>query len=94
MAKGIQISRVTSANMTHSTKILAVNCKQLSSKIIDPLFLWYVPVGSVKAEPQWEKYPNLSVRSFMTSEKPILGFFSVAKMVYIYVTFLLTLITF
>ena len=36
MAKGIQISRVTSANMTHSTKILAVNRKQLSSDIIDP----------------------------------------------------------
>jgi hypothetical protein len=75
VAKGIQISRVTSANVTHLTKILAVNCKQLSSNIIDPLFLWYLWVGSVKVEPQWEKYPNLSVRSFMTSEKPILGFF-------------------
>jgi hypothetical protein len=40
MAKGIQISRVTSANTTHSTKISAVNSKQLSSNIIDPLFLW------------------------------------------------------
>jgi hypothetical protein len=38
---------VTSANMTHSTKILAVNCKQLSSDIIDPLFLWYLRVRSV-----------------------------------------------
>jgi hypothetical protein len=36
MAKGIQISKVMSANKTHSTKILAVNCKQLSSDIIDP----------------------------------------------------------
>jgi hypothetical protein len=51
MAKDIQISRVTSANTTHLTKILAVNCKQLSSEIIDPLFLWYLHVGSVKAEP-------------------------------------------
>jgi hypothetical protein len=38
MAKGIQISRVTSANTTHSTKISAVNHKQLSSNIIDPIF--------------------------------------------------------
>jgi hypothetical protein len=94
MAKGIQISRVASANTTHSTKILAVNRKQLSSNIIDPLFLWYLQVGSVKAEPQWEKYPNLSVRSFMTSEKPILGFSFVAKMIHIYVTFWFMLITF
>jgi hypothetical protein len=34
MARGIQFSRVTSANTTHSTKILAVNRKQLSSDII------------------------------------------------------------
>jgi hypothetical protein len=84
---------VTSANTTHSTKILAVNCKQLSSDIIDPLFLWYLWVGSVKAEPQWEKYPNLSVRSFVTSKKPILRFYFVAKTVHIYVAFLLALIT-
>jgi hypothetical protein len=73
MAKGIQISRVTSANTTHSTKILAVSCKQLSSDIMDPLFL-YLWVGSVKAEPQWAKYPNLSDKSFVTSKKPILDF--------------------
>ena len=60
--------------MTHSTKILAVNHKQLSNDIIDPLFLWYLWVGSVKAEPQWAKYPNLSVRSFVRSKKPILEF--------------------
>jgi hypothetical protein len=70
-----------SANMTHSTKILAVNHKHLSNDIIDPLFLWYLWVGSVKAEPQWPKYPNLSVKSFVTSKKPILEFYSVAKMV-------------
>jgi hypothetical protein len=81
MAKSIQISRVTSANTTHWTKILAVNCKQLSNDIIDPLFLWYLWVGSVKEEPQGPKYPNLSVRSFATSEKPILEFWSIAKMV-------------
>jgi hypothetical protein len=34
MAKGRQISRVTSANMTHSAKILAVNRKQLSRKVM------------------------------------------------------------
>jgi hypothetical protein len=37
MAKSIQISRVTSANTTHSTKISAVNhryCKQLSNDVI------------------------------------------------------------
>jgi hypothetical protein len=72
MAKSIQISRVTSANTTHSTKILAASHKQLSNDIIDPLFLWYLWVGSVKAEPQRPKYPNLSVRSFMRSKKPIL----------------------
>jgi hypothetical protein len=83
MAKSIQISRRTSANMTHHlTKISAVNHKQLSNDIIDPLFLWYLWVGSVKAElPQWAKYPNLSVRSFVTSKKPILEFNSAAKMV-------------
>jgi hypothetical protein len=42
---------------------------------------------------QWEKYPNLSVRSFVTSEKPILRFYFIAKMVHIYVAFLLALIT-
>jgi hypothetical protein len=60
--------------MTHSTKISAVNCKQLSNDVIDPLFLWYLWVGSVEAEPLWPKYPNLSVRSFVTSEKLILEF--------------------
>jgi hypothetical protein len=75
MAKDMQISRVT----THSTKISAVNCKQLSSNIIDPLFLWYLWVGSVKVEPPWAKYPNLSVRSFVTPKKLILGFYFVAK---------------
>ena len=74
MAKCIQITRVTSANTTHLTKILAVNCKQLSSNIIDPPFLWYLRVGSAKVEPRWEKYPNLSDRSFVRSKKPILGF--------------------
>jgi hypothetical protein len=94
MTKGIQISRVMSANTTHLTKISAVNCKQLCSDIIDPLFLWYLRVGSVKAEPQWEKYSNLSVRSFVTSEKPILGFYFVVKMIHIYVAFSLMHITF
>jgi hypothetical protein len=72
--KSTKISRVMSANMTHSTKILAVNHKQLSNNIIDPLFLWYLQVGSVKVEPQWPKYPNLSARSFVRSKKPILEF--------------------
>jgi hypothetical protein len=84
MAKSIQISRVTSANTMHSTKISAVNCrycKQLSNDVIDPLFSWYLWVGSVKAESQWAKYPNLSVRSFVTSKKPILEFYSVVKSV-------------
>jgi hypothetical protein len=93
IAKSIKISRVTSANMTHSTKILAVNRKQLSSNIIDPLFLWYLWVSSVKAEPQWAKYPNPCIRSFLASEKPILGFYFIAKMLHIYVAFLLALIT-
>jgi hypothetical protein len=53
------------------TKISVVNHKQLSNDIMDPLFLWYLWVSSVKAEPQWPKYPNLSVRSFVTSEKLI-----------------------
>jgi hypothetical protein len=79
--------------MTHSTKILAVNRKQLSSNIIDPLFLWYLWVSSVKAEPQWAKYPNPCIRSFLASEKPILGFYFIAKMLHIYVAFLLALIT-
>jgi hypothetical protein len=51
MAKCIQITRVTSANMTHPTQILAVNHKQLPRNIIDPPFLWYLRVGSAKAEP-------------------------------------------
>jgi hypothetical protein len=74
MAKSLQITRVTSANMTHSTKILAINHKQLSSDITDLLFLWYLWVGSVKAEPQWAKYPNLSVTSFVRSKKQTLEF--------------------
>jgi hypothetical protein len=45
MAKCIQITRVMSANTTHLTKILVVNRKQLSSNIIDPLFLWYLWLG-------------------------------------------------
>jgi hypothetical protein len=91
MAKGIQIARVTSAN---SYDPLNQDLgSQLSNNIIDPLLLWYLWVGSVKVEPQWAKYPNLSVRSFVTSEKPILGFYFVAKMVHIYVTFLLVPIT-
>jgi hypothetical protein len=49
MAKSIQIARVMPANMTHSTKILAVNGKQLSNDIIDPLFLWYLEVYSRSA---------------------------------------------
>jgi hypothetical protein len=95
MAKGIQISRVMSANMTHSSKILAVNHKQLSSNgdIIDPIFLCCLQVGSVKAEPQWAKYPNPCLRSFVTSKKPILGFYFIMKMVHIYVAVLLLLIT-
>jgi hypothetical protein len=82
-----------SANTTHLTKILVVNRKQLSSNIIDPLFLWYLWVGSVKAEPQWAKYPNPCVRSFVRSEKPILGFYFITKMVHTYVAFSLVLIT-
>ncbi len=54
--------------MAHLTKILAVICKQLSNNIIDPLFLWYLWIGSVKVEPQWAKYPNLSVRSFIKDQ--------------------------
>jgi hypothetical protein len=38
MAKCIQITRVTSANMTHLTKISAVIRKQLPSDTIDPHF--------------------------------------------------------
>ena len=75
MAKLIQISRMTSANITHSTKILAVHHKPLSNDIIDPLFLWYLWVSrSAKAEPQWAKYPNLSVTSFVRSKKQTLEF--------------------
>jgi hypothetical protein len=50
MAKSIQISRVMSANMTHLTKILAVNRKQLSKQPHHrPPILWYlVRGGSVK----------------------------------------------
>ncbi len=40
MAKSIQIARVTSSNPTHSAKISAVNCKQLSNNIIDPLLFY------------------------------------------------------
>jgi hypothetical protein len=58
----IQNSRVTSANMTHLTKISAVNCKQLSSDITDPQILWYLQVGSVKAEPQWPAILSKSMR--------------------------------
>jgi hypothetical protein len=71
------------ANTTHLTKILAVNHKQLSGNIIDPLFLWYLWVDSVKAEPQWEKHPIVSDKSFVTSEKTILGFYFIAKMAHI-----------
>jgi hypothetical protein len=42
------LARVTSANITNLTKISAFNQKQLSNNIIDPLFLWYLQVGSVK----------------------------------------------
>jgi hypothetical protein len=44
MAKSIQIARVTSANTTHSTKILAVNCKQLSGNKNRPT-IFMVPMG-------------------------------------------------
>jgi hypothetical protein len=75
MAKSIQISRVTSsANMNHLTRVSAVNHKQLSNDIIYPKFLLYLEVGSVKTEPQWPKYPNPGVRSFVTSKKLILEF--------------------
>jgi hypothetical protein len=82
MAKSIQITRVMAANMTHLTKILAVNHKQLSNNIIDLPFLWFLQVSSVKVEPQWPKYPNLSITSFVTSKKQILEFYSVMKMVH------------
>jgi hypothetical protein len=39
-----------------------------------PLFLWYPWVSSVKAKPQCPKYPNVRVKSYVTSEKPILEF--------------------
>jgi hypothetical protein len=66
--------------MTHSTKILAVNCKQLSNNIIDPYFYGtYGLAVSSKMEPQWAKYPNPCVRSFMRSEKLISEFYSVAR---------------
>jgi hypothetical protein len=81
MTKCIQIIQVMSANMTRSTKILAVNRKKLANNIIDPLFLWYLWVDSVKAEPQWAEYPNPCVRSFVRSEKSILEFSFVSKMV-------------
>jgi hypothetical protein len=85
--ESIQNSRVMSANMTHVTTVSVVNRKQLStSNIIDPLFLWYLQVGSVKAKPQWAKYPNPCVRSCVRSKK--LGF----KMAHIYVAFSLVLI--
>ena len=38
MAKSIQITRVTSAHLTHLTKISVVNHKQLSNDVIHPLF--------------------------------------------------------
>jgi hypothetical protein len=82
VTKSIQNSRVTSANLTHVTKISVVNCKQLSNNIIDPLFLWYLQVGSVKVKPQWAKYPNPAcVRSFVASKKLILELYFIAKMV-------------
>jgi hypothetical protein len=80
MAKCIHIAS-GSANMTYLTKILVVNHKQLSNNIIDPLFLYYLWVDSVKVEPQWAKYPSLSVRRFMRLEKPILEFYFTAKTV-------------
>jgi hypothetical protein len=47
-----------------------------------------------RSMPQWAKYPNLSDRSFVTSKKPILGFYFITKTVHIYVAFSLMLITF
>jgi hypothetical protein len=64
MAKCIQISSDVSKYDPLNYKISAENCKQLSNDIIDPLFLWYLWVGSGKAEPQWAKYPNPCVRRF------------------------------
>jgi hypothetical protein len=81
VAKSIQNSRVTSVNMTHLTKISAVNCKQLSNDITDPVFLWYLWVSSVKVGPQWAKYPNPCIRSFVRSKKLILEFNFVTKKV-------------
>jgi hypothetical protein len=55
-----------------------------------------VPVGwqcQGGAEPQWAKYPNPCIRSFVTNKKSILGFYFIAKMVHIYVAILLALIT-
>ncbi len=45
MAKSIQISRVTAISKYDplETKILAVNHKQLSNNIIDPLAIFMVP---------------------------------------------------
>jgi hypothetical protein len=79
---------------SHLMKISAVNCKQLSNDIIDPLFLWYLSVGrSRRSWPQWAKYSNLSVRSFVTSKKSILEFNPLQKWYSRWVTFLLALIT-
>jgi hypothetical protein len=67
MAQSIQVTRVMSANMTHLTKILAVNHKQLSNDIIDPLFLWYLWVCSSS---RWSHSGQSIqiVKSFVTSE--------------------------
>ncbi len=94
MAKGIQISRVMSAKYDPLDQDFGSQSQTALQRHHRPPFLWYLRVGSVKAEPQWEKYPNFSVRSFVTSKKLILGFYFVAKTIHIYVAFSLSLITF
>jgi hypothetical protein len=90
--KCIQIARVTSANMTHLTKIL-VNHKLLSNDIIDPLFLWYLQVGSVKAEPQWAKYPNWVLEVSWHPKTHFWNVILLQKWCSTWVAFLLALIT-
>jgi hypothetical protein len=93
MAKGIQISRVTSANITHSTKISAVNRKQLSSDIIDPYF--YDTYGSAVSRQSHSWQSNqIWVIEALWHPKNQKDFILSRKRYIYYVTFLLMLITF
>jgi hypothetical protein len=84
-----------SANMTHSTKILAVNHKQLSNDIIDPLFLNGTYGSAVSRQSHSGQSIQIHVfeQGFVTSEKPIFGILFLHKNGTVHVTFPLALIT-